>query len=202
MKIDCDQATHTYRLDGRVVPSVTQVLGPLNDYSMVPHDVLEAARVFGQHVHEACDLLDRGELDWSALDPSLVPYVEAWSNFLATSGAVVIASEQPVYHAKLGYAGTPDKVLAWGKRKTFVIPDIKSTAIVPPTVGPQTAAYARAYQSMYGGREPARYCIQLREDGTFRTFPRTDPADWTYFLSALNCHKFREQHRVRHPIAA
>lgn len=194
MRLEFDKEAHTYTLGGVRVPSVTQVLAPLNDYSMVPPDVLERARVFGQHVHEACDLFNRDELDWSSLDVALVPYVEAWKKFIDDSGAVVIASECRVYHKTLGYAGSPDVVLAWGKR--IALPDIKATAIVPPTVGPQTAAYAKAYQSMHGGREPARYCIHLREDGTYRSHPRTDPADWSLFVSALNCHKFREKHRV------
>lgn len=194
MRLAFDAETHTYTLDGQRLPSVTQVLAPLNDYSMVPPDVLEAAREFGRHVHEACDLHDRDELEWSSLDPALVPYVEGWRRFLAESGAIVVASEQPIYHAKLGYAGTPDRVLAW--RKGFAIPDIKSTSVVVPTVGPQTAAYAKAYQAMHGGREPARYCIQLRPDGTYKSFVRNDPADWSVFLSALNVYKWKEKHRV------
>lgn len=195
--LEFDADTHTYTLNGQRLPSVTQVLAPLNDFSMVPPDVLEAAREFGSHVHEACDLFNRDLLDWSSLDPPLVPYVEAWQKFLDESGAVPIASEVRVVHAQYGYAGSPDVVLAWGKRTA--IPDIKATAVVPPTVGPQTAAYAKAWQAMHGGREPARYCIHLREDGTYRSHARTDPADWSIFLSALNCHKFREKHRVRIP---
>lgn len=195
MRLEFDSETHTYTLNGERVPSVTQVLAPLEDYSMVPRDVLEAARIFGQHVHEACDLFDRDELDWSSLDPELVPYVEAWAQFLEQSGAVVIASEVRVAHEQLGYAGSPDKVLAWGKR--LVIPDLKATAVVPPTVGLQTAAYAKAYQAMHGGREPSRYCIHLQPGGKYRSHPRTDPSDWSYFLSALNCYKWKEKHRVR-----
>lgn len=188
-----DAAAHTYHLGNRRLPSVTQVLEPLCDYSMVRPDVLEAARVFGQHVHEACDLFNRDALDWDSLDLALVPYVSAWRDFLDQSGAVVIASEVRVHHQDLLYAGSPDVVLSWGKR--IVVPDIKATAIVPPTVGAQTAAYAKAWQRMHGGREPARYCIHL-QDGKYRTHPRTDPADWSTFVSALNCHNFKVKHRV------
>src|ERR1700738_26321 len=137
MNLELDTATHTYRFNGAVVPSVTQVLSPLEDFSMVRPDVLEAARQFGQHVHIACDLFNRGELEWSTLDVSLVPYVEAWKQFIDESGAVVIASEFRVFHEQLGYAGSPDCALAWGKR--IVIPDIKSTAIVPRPAGAATA---------------------------------------------------------------
>jgi hypothetical protein len=194
MRVEFDQSTHTYTLNGRRVPSVTQVLKPLEDFSRVPRDVLEAARIFGQHVHAAVDLCNRGELDWLSLDPALVPYVDAWRTFIADTGAVVIASEMRVVHEKLGYAGTGDVVLAWGKR--IVLPDVKSTAVVPVTVGAQTAAYAKAYHSMVGGKEPDRYCIQLGADGKYKLHPRRDPADWSLFLSCLNVHKFKEKHNV------
>lgn len=192
--VEFDAAQHAYTLNGRRVPSVTQVLAPLQDFSRVPRDVLEAARVFGQHVHAACDLHNRGELDWSNLDPALVPYLEAWRRFLADSGVIVIASEMRVVHEALGYAGSPDCVLAWGER--VVIPDIKSTALVPPTVGAQTAAYARAYQAMHEGKEPGRYCIHLLPDGSYKAYPRRDPADWSLFVSCLNIFKWKERNNV------
>lgn len=189
-----DAEAHEYTLDGRRLPSVTEVLSIVHDFSMVPKDMLAAAAEFGQHVHIACDLHDRGELDWDRVDPSLVPYVSAWRDFLIESGAVVIASEMRVYHATLGYAGSPDKVLAWGGR--YVIPDIKSTAVVPYLVGSQTAAYAKAWNSTNEGREPARYCIHLKPDGKYKAHARRDPADWSNFLSCLNTYKLREKCRA------
>lgn len=188
MLLNFDSANHAYTLDGVRVPSVTEILSPLNDFSMIRPDVLETARVFGQHVHEACDLYDRDELDWSSLDTDLVPYVEGWKQFIEESGAIVIGSEIRVFHEKLMYAGSPDKVLAWGNR--VVIPDLKATAIVPRSVGAQTAAYAEAYHSMHGGKKPERYCIHLLE-GKYRTHPRKESADWSLFVSALNCWRFK-----------
>lgn len=184
--------SHTYRVGGTRLPSVTEILAPIVDYSMVPPDVLAAAAEFGRNVHLATHLYDLGELDFEQLDPALDPYVRAWARFMEESGAVVIASEQPVVHAKLGYAGTPDRVLAW--RDRLVVPDLKSTSVVPRSVGPQTVAYARAYQAMRGGRVPARYCIHLRADGTYRAHARRDPADWSMFLSCLNVYRFNHPH--------
>jgi hypothetical protein len=192
MQLEFQAEGHVYRLNGAVLPSVTQILAPLNDFSMVSPDVLEAARSFGEHVHKACDLFNRGELEWSTLDLALIPCVEAWKGFIEDSGAIVIASELPVVHEKLGYAGMPDCVLAWGNR--VVIPDIKATAIVPRTVGIQTAAYAKAYYAMHGGKEPERYCIHLK-DGKYTTHPRREPGDWSMFLSCLNIWKYKEKNR-------
>ena len=56
MKLDFDKALHQYRINGQSVPSVTSVLEMITDFSMVPAATLEAARVFGSHVHDACHL--------------------------------------------------------------------------------------------------------------------------------------------------
>ncbi len=187
MQLEFESAGHTYTLDGQLVPSVSEVLRPIVDYSMVPPDVLAAAAEFGANVHLATHLFDLGELDWSTLDPLLVPYVETWKKFLDESGAIVIASEQPIAHKKLGYAGTPDRVLMW--RDQHVVPDLKSTAVVPRSVGPQTSAYAKAWQSTRGGREPGRCCVHLQPP-KYRVHRRRESTDWSVFLSCLNIWKF------------
>lgn len=193
MRIEFDAASHSYKVNGRTVPSVTDVLAPLEDFSRVPPDVLERAREFGQHVHLACDLYNRNELDWLDLDPALASYVEGWAKFLQDTGAVILASEARVAHEVLGYAGTPDVIIHM--RKHVWVPDIKSTAVVPRTVGAQTAGYAAAYRHMNGGPEPKRCCIHL-EPGKYTLHARSDPADWSLFISCLNVWKWKEKHNV------
>lgn len=193
MEIEFAKAEHRYTVDGKTFPSVSQIIAPLVDFSMVRESVLEAAREFGSHVHEACALHCRDALNWQTLDPALVPYVEGWDKFLRDTGAVILASEQPIAHPTLKYAGTPDLILAWDD---FVaVPDIKATAAVPPTVGIQTAAYGRAYQATFGGKEPRRYCIHLTAKG-YKSHRRTDPADWAMFQSCLNIYRFKEKNRA------
>ena len=192
--VEFDPATHSYTVAGRKFPSVTQIIGEarLENFDYVNAGVLDAARMFGRHVHEATHLYDIGELDIANLDHALVPFVEAWGQFLDDTGAVVISSEQPLVHEKLGYAGTPDRILSWGNR--IVLPDIKATAAVPRTVGCQTAAYAKAYAAERRAREPHRYCIHLTPGGRgkpYKSHVRNDPADFSLFLSALNCYRFR-----------
>jgi hypothetical protein len=190
LQLEFEKSTHVYRYGGKIVPSVTQVMAPLIDFSMVDPEILEAARQFGQHCHEACHLFDTGELVRDTLDPLLAPYVDAWGRFLDQSGAVVIASEQSLMHLQLGYAGTPDRVLDWG-RFGVAIPDLKFTATVPKTVGVQTAAYAKAYASFHGlNKEPVRVCIHLHGDGSYHVHRRQELSDWSYFLSCLNVWKF------------
>lgn len=190
MSFTFDVEKHEYRLQGKVLPSVTQVLAIVNDFDRIPRAILEHARERGECLHRAVNLYNRDDLEFESLDNDTSADVYAWARFLRESGAVVIASESPVYHEQFGYAGTPDVVLDWNGR--IVIPDLKSTYSVPRTVGPQTAAYAEAYRSMHAGRRPERYCIHIK-DGNYKAHKRNDPADWALFLSCLNVHKFMEK---------
>lgn len=181
--IEFDAATHRYRLDGQPVPSVTQVLDPYTGLEFVNADLLRRAAEFGSHVHEACHLFNQGALDTATLDPALAPYVAAWSSFLEDSDATVLLSEHRVASRKLGFAGTLDTIVWWGKSKRLV--DIKTSAGVPKTVGPQTAAYATAYREQTGEALKHRYCVQLKENGKYALRKLDDPQDWQIFQSAL-----------------
>ena len=186
-----DEPTHTYTLDGERVPSVTQVIKPLAMLDDVPEMVLEQARARGSRVHAAVDAYNRGAFD-AELPPAERGYLDAWCGFLADSGAVVVASELRVAHPKLRYAGTLDTLLDVAGRTWLV--DAKTTASVPPSVGPQTAGYAAAYGLVDKGLllpVHRRACVLLRPDGKYRVHPLNDPADWAMFQSCLNIYKWR-----------
>lgn len=179
---------HRYRLHGVELPSVTQVLSPYSGLEFVDPVVLRAAADFGNHVHAAVHLHNEERLDWSALDPALMPYVQAWQRFLDDTGAVVLRSEQRVVSARFGYAGTLDTLLAWGPRD--VLTDVKSTSGVPRTVGPQTAAYAEAWREMTGRRVRDRYCVHLKPDARYALHKLDNPRDWSVFQAALTIHQW------------
>jgi hypothetical protein len=183
-----DAASHTYRVGGEVWPSVTQILDPIQLLDDIPRHVLEAAAQFGTHVHQACHLDNQGILDEAALDPALLPYVQAWRAFLADTNAVVIASELRVVNERLRYCGTLDTIARI--RGAHELVDIKATAAIPATVGPQTIAYAEAL----GEPRIRRRVVQLRGDGTYRSKRLNDSTDWSMFLSVLNVHNWRAKH--------
>jgi len=189
MRIEFDSASHTYTLGGERVPSVTQVLDPLIELDGIPPDVLEAARVFGTHGHEALHLMVRGELDWYALHPALTPYLRGAQRFIKESGCVVIASEYRVHSQKLRCAGMLDLAVMLGGAEWII--DAKFTSVVPSTVGLQTAGYEQLYREMRGGRERKRACLWLKPDD-YKLIPLTDSRDYSWFVSALNIYRFRE----------
>ena len=177
-----DAGTHVYRHGGRVVPSVTQVLDILNDFSDVHPDRLEAARLRGSHVHAMIDLDNRGELDEASVDEAYRPYLTQWRLFLRGSAFVVTASELRVFHKVLRYAGTCDTLIGHGS--SWVL-DIK-TGAMPRSVGAQLAAYQQALDP----RPRRRLCLELGPN-SYRLHECKSLADFSLFQSCLNIWRFK-----------
>lgn len=189
-----DQESHTYRWNGAVVPSVTQILRPLMDLDAVDPDVLRRASAFGTAVHLACELDDKGTLDESALDPALAPYLAGWRQFSKDYGCRWEALESRVYHSTLRYAGTLDRRGTVGGHQAYV--DIKSGTSLYHSVGPQLAAYAAADCGIPGARR--RYAVRLdpRLPAGYELQEYTDPRDWPVFASLITLRGFCQQHRI------
>ena len=150
------EATHEYFIGGKPVPSCTQVLkeAGLIDSSFFTPQAAER----GQFVHQACALWDKGELDTCALDPVLVPYLEAWQKFRKDSGVIPHTIEMPLYDYQNGFAGTIDR--AWTDKNHCVVADIKSGAL-PPWFPLQLAGYSILIGGFYG------MGIELRDNGSY-----------------------------------
>jgi hypothetical protein len=187
-----DPDTHTYRYDGVVIPSVTQVLRPLSNFGVVAPDVLSAAMAFGTAAHMACELHDTGMLDYSTLDPALAPYLQAWQRFCADHAVEWELIEERVYSGTHKYAGTLDR---YGKvaGKACVI-DIKTGSVLYPSTGPQLAAYKNAIP----GAPPmtTRMAVQLKSDGNYIAKTYTDRDDWPAFLSLLTLKQWCSRHSI------
>lgn len=195
-----EEATHTYRYNGVVVPSVTQVLKPVMDLSFVDPDVLAAASAFGTAVHKACELDDLDELDVGSLDPALAPYLDAWRKFSRDYGVIWSAVEKLVYHPQLRYAGALDRYgLVFDKpgphgRHVPAMVDIKSGSRLFPSVGPQLAAYHRALDE--SSVTTRRLAVQLKEDGTYVAKWHSDPTDFALFASLLTVTNWCGKHGI------
>lgn len=193
-ELQFDALTHTYTVGGQVIPSVTQIIRPLYDFSAIPPQVLAQKAKLGTAVHLATELHDAGTLDESSVHPAVRPYLDAWVKFCDDTGIVMCGSEQRLYHASLGYAGTLDRTgLVDGD--SWIL-DIKTTAQLSAAVGIQLAAYLHALQA----GDPTiltmqRRAVQLRPDGNYRLSKQyTDASDLTCFLALLGVHKWRTLH--------
>lgn len=186
-----DEPSHTYRWNGVVVPSVTQILRPLMDLDAVDPDVLRRASAFGTAVHLACELDDLGALDEGALDPALLPYLEGWRQFSKDYGCRWDGIELRVFHKTMRYAGTLDRRGTVGGHNAYV--DIKSGTSLYHSVGPQLAAYAAADCGIPGARR--RYAVRLYPHG-YELKEYTSPSDWPVFASLITLRGFVQQHRT------
>lgn len=215
-ELTVDPVGHIYRYAGRRVDGVTTVLQELESLedqaalirAIYPdwfrdedipftsrrqfREKLEAAREFGTNVHAACHLWNINELDEESVDAPLIPYLDDWRRFLCETGFVVRLSETPVYHEKLGYAGTPDVEGDWIDTTWTV--DIKS-GVVPWTVGAQTAAYREARKP----KPRRRLCVQLTGRG-YKLHEQKDPSDFALFTSALNIHRAKAKRKPAHAV--
>ena len=180
---------HEYRWNDAVVPSVTQILKPLVDFSMVAPDVLEHARQRGVAVHKCVQLDIKDDLLEESVVPEIAGYLAAWRRF-RTEGQIKSADfgapELPLYHPTLHFAGTPDVPLFFGGRWSVL--DIKTAEAMGATWALQTAAYRELLNVNTTKGEHLiedRYSLRLRADGTYRLDQYKDRVDWGVFLSAL-----------------
>jgi hypothetical protein len=75
-----DEATHTYRQGGIVIPGVTRVIdhAGLTSFENVRDDILERRGRLGTIVHRSCHFLDQNDLDWRTVSDEARGYVESW----------------------------------------------------------------------------------------------------------------------------
>jgi hypothetical protein len=187
-----DKPSHRYTVDGVALPSVTEVLAPLNPFRFIPAHVLRAARDLGTAVHLACELDDRGVLDEETLAPALQGYLAAWRCFRREHNTHWLLIEAPVFNPQMGYAGTVDRYGFVDGDKTVV--DLKSSASLYPSVGPQLAAYAKAIPQASPCTK--RMAVLLKPTGHYEARTYTSGMDWAVFASLLTVRSFCQLHKI------
>jgi hypothetical protein len=202
-----DDATHTYTLDGTVLPSVTQVIhaSGLIDFGQIPAAVLEHARERGRRVHQAIHYYNEGDLDPASLDDEVRPRLQAWQAFLAQRNFQILAAEKRVYSRRHRYAGTLDVIGTLDGKFTLV--DFKCGSPEEVAADLQTGAYVGAVCEMSGLGSEAwidaidvtkpirRFAIQLKRDGTFKLDPYVNPTDFRQFTTLMDARRIVEARR-------
>lgn len=192
MDLQFDPDAHVYRINGQVVPSVTQLIKPLGpDFSFVPPEVLEAKRALGVAVHLACELDDDGDLDDDDLGESLWPYVRAWRRFKVDANVSILMREQKLGHESMRFAGTLDRVLVAGGKHWLL--DLKTSAEPHASYGVQLAGYEELlFANEYVGEKLSRATLHLRDDGTYRLHQFKNPNDFGAFRACLSIFNWKE----------
>lgn len=200
--LNFDPDTHTYTLDGKKLPSVTEIIAPITAGKYPPNaGVVQAAAARGTRVHELCALYDMDALP-DEFELECVPYVQAWADFCRDYKPEWLYIEQPLYFQGVcdtSFAGTVDRIGCIDGRTVIV--DIKTAQSMDRAAKVALACQLSGYQLLSsdidtGGRlDGENFGVQLMKDGNYRIHRACDIADkygfapFAYFNALLNLHK-------------
>ena len=170
-----EEGGHIYRLNGDVIPSVSELMVPLKErcYGGISKRTLENAAKKGTSVHNSIE-------NWIKFGIDDVPsehrgYFDGFREWWEMYKPSVIASEVHIYHKKMFYGGTIDLLCEIEGLLDLV--DFKTTyAPLEMTCGVQLEAYAQALKS-HGIEVERKHILHLHKDGkwNFIEFPAKDP---------------------------
>lgn len=190
-----DEPGHTYRLDGRKIPSVTTIIKAAGLIDTTWFN--EAATWRGSVVHRCCEYDCKGKLDESTVDPGAAGYLEGWRKWKRETGFRPVAIEARFYHPVFLYAGMPDRV-GYLPDGSIAVPDIKTG---PPQKwhALQSAGYVPGAKILLGhsvdsGIVVRRFGVSVHVNGTYTQTEytvQTLAVDWAAFQSCLNIFNWR-----------
>ena len=154
-----DAATHTYRINGQSVPSVTQILA---EAGLIDGQwYTDESQLRGRTVHIITALHDRDELDESKVADEYKGYLTAWRKLQADTQCEVFSVERRICNFVYRYAGTMDRLVRWNG--VLYLVDLK-TGATQWWHKIQTAAYWMCHDI------PAacRCAIYLSPDGSYK----------------------------------
>lgn len=180
MNLEFNKDKHEYSIDGKIIPSVTQILSAvgLSDFSCVSPDILQVACERGTIVHQYVEWHNLGVLDEESVDPELRGYFDA---YLSAGIPKPVSSEKIVYSKTFNYAGTLDQLVTprW-------INEIKTTAQQSPVHGLQLTAYWLAEHDI-NDKPDKLTALYLKPDGTSGLVEyQYEPLVWLSILSICN----------------
>lgn len=189
--------THEYFSHGELKLSVTQILNEtgLVCYDHIPPAILQRKAEIGTAAHAACHYYDEGDLNESTLDPQVKPYLEGWKKFRRETDFVPRLIEYrgiaTIDGMQYGFTLDRDGIL-FGKP---VLLEIKCTAGVEISWGPQTAAYEMAVREKESDqyRFRSRIAVHLRPNGNYQLVPLNDHQDYAVFKCALILTSWKER---------
>lgn len=191
---------HEYRVDGVVVPSVTQVLeaSGLSDVSMIPKDLLERASAFGKAAHKAIELYSKGTLDMESVDAALMPYIDGWKAFTEDYGYSPRMMEFRGYSPLYRFGFTIDQLGSFNGKAIHmgdVLVDIK-TGHPAPAHKYQMGGYKIAAGKEYRNIVLLYLNPEFKPRGYKVIFSNNNRRDQSVFLAALTLYNVRKQEGI------
>ena len=179
-----NEATRIHTLGGKIIPSVSNIVSPLVDYSEVPKDRLERKRDLGIAFHDAIRLYLHDDLDEESLDEQLIipmkQFREFWLDyeFKNLPSPAIIAIEKPFCNTKLKYCGKPDLVTEdavydWKLRKLDPVGDPIRMAGYAGLIGDYPILSTR------------KIIVEFSLDGRYKVHDAEKKQAWSFFRLLL-----------------
>ena len=172
-----------------LIPSVTQVIGPWQDFSRIPPGVLLHASERGTIVHDACANIARG-LFILPPEPEIAGYVDSFRAWFDLMVAEVLLVEERLVDMDLGFSGQLDLIVI-AKNAECLLVDLKTPPGLKRAWRAQLAGYHRL--AVIHGHAPDRVgSLRLSPEGKMAKMDWYDPQgqDLAAFLSCLNCFRY------------
>ena len=172
-----NQETRQHTLNGNHIPSVSQVIAPLTDFSGIPPDVLARKCELGIEFHEAIRLYLLNDLSFASLDPDIVAPMKTFIKWAKSQNLDGIC-EAPIHHKTLKFCGKPDLIT-----ETAIF-DWKLRPYKPLTDILQLEAYKHMLPP--GKRDRWTVCFDL--EGNMKMHKAQHPKAWGIFRCMLERH--------------
>lgn len=183
MSLVFNEDDHSYFVDGKRVPSVTEVCSLLTaDKYSGGQALIHAAAVRGTAVHELCALYDMDALP-DEIDPAYSCYLKAWAAFCRDYRPQWLWIEKPLGSQRL--AGTVDRIGIIDGHPVIV--DIKTTSSMDRVSKISLACQLAGYEILaellrINVEKDSGLGVQLRRDGTYTVHSASKIAEKYAFL--------------------
>ena len=202
-----DEKTHTYTMDGAVVPSVTKMISTISPDLLMNSNFIRKTQI-GTNTHSLAEYHIAKHMGWKGVkfpdltDNEIVdcaPYLNGFLLFLEKEDYAFIACELRVHSHKHNFAGTLD-ILALDAKGRLVILDIKTVAKLSPTVALQLAGYGFLFTETYGHivseKVKGREAIWLTNNNKYKMAPYSDRSDESVLLCKAVSYQWDKKHGV------
>ncbi len=183
-----DENTHVYKIDGRQVPSVTQVIKNL--FPFYEKKMADWYMQRGSAVHLAIHLMTDNRLEWGSVDPRILGYLHAFQKFCVETNYLPSLSEIRMYDGIIQFAGTADILLVDNEGR-LILADIKST--ITPVVNIQLGGYSCLWHKNFKRKLFQLCAIELDNSGGYKIkWVENIKTAERLFLSCLQIYNFKQ----------
>lgn len=181
--------------------SVSQIRKVAHDpYLGIPEQVLEAARYRGTLLHRRFWKVlaaQEGLVPMPPVIPQFAGYCTSMDEWVKRNQVTPLLLEQSSASLKFGYAGTPDALVLFGRKKRKTLVDLKTGA--QTKTDPMQLV---AYQKMEGYEDADDLLdLYVQADGSFAKEAPVTPGmkamEWAWFINALGVLISRRNHGIK-----